>query len=61
MSLRSQEAPLKRNRITEASYSNVADYEEGQTGPRDECTSPKKVSPMTFYTRVIFEMAVLDF
>lgn len=60
MSLRSQEAPLKRNRICEASFSNVPDYEEGQTGLRDECTSPKKVNAMTFHTRVIFEMAVLS-
>lgn len=61
MSLRSQEAPLKRNQISGASFSNVPDYEEGQTGPRDECTSPKKVNAMTFHTRVIFEIAVLDF
>ncbi len=60
MSLRIQEAPLKRNQISGASFSNVPDYEERQTGPRDECTSPKKVNAMTFHTRVIFEMAVLD-
>jgi len=46
MSLRSQEAPLKRNRISEACFSNFPGYEEGQTGPRDECTSPKKVNAM---------------